>query len=50
VRDILRCAVSREGEPRLGLGSRVARRFAGIGLDAETEELRGNPTASTGSR
>lgn len=43
VRDILRSAVSREGEAQPALGTRLARRFARIGLDAEIEELRGAP-------
>jgi len=41
VRVILSNAVSGEGEPELGLGSRIAGRFAGIGLDEDIPELRG---------
>lgn len=42
VRDILRNAV-REEDARLGLGSRIAARFAGIGLDEDIPEQRGYP-------
>jgi plasmid stability protein len=41
VRAILRNAVKDEGAPRPPLGSRLAARFARIGLDAEIPELRG---------
>ena len=43
VRDILRNAVKDEGRPRPLLGSRLAGRFARIGLTSEIEELRGAP-------
>lgn len=43
VRDILRNAVREEGAPRAPLGSRLRARFARIGLDEETPELRGQP-------
>lgn len=43
VRDILRNAIKDEGKSRTPLGSRLARRFARIGLRAEIEELRGVP-------
>jgi antitoxin FitA len=42
VRDILRNAVADVGAPP-GLGSRIAARFAGIGLDEDIPELRGQP-------
>jgi len=43
VRDILRAAADQELEvqPVTGLGTRIARRFAGLGLDADVPELRG---------
>ena len=41
VRQILRRAVSEEGQMRLNLGSRIAARFAGAGLDEPLPELRG---------
>ena len=41
VREILRDAVRGEGGRKLGLGSRIARRFAGIGLTEDIPELRG---------
>lgn len=41
VRDILRRAVMRQAEPRPRLGSRLAERFALLGLDADLPELRG---------
>jgi len=43
VRDILRDAVNRGRKPKSGLGSDIARLFAGIGLkpDEEIRELRG---------
>jgi plasmid stability protein len=40
VRDILRATVLPSKTPAANLGSRVAARFAGIGLDAPIEELR----------
>lgn len=41
VREILRNAVKDEGLARRALGSRLAARFAGIGLRQEIPELRG---------
>jgi plasmid stability protein len=43
VRDILRGAVEKPpaDHPNEGLGTRLARRFAGLGLDFEIPELRG---------
>jgi len=41
VRDILRNAVREEAGVRRPLGSRIRARFAGIGLDDELPELRG---------
>jgi plasmid stability protein len=41
VRQILRQAVCQVGPPRSGLGSRIAARFAGIGLTEPLPELRG---------
>jgi plasmid stability protein len=41
VRDILRNAVKEEGGPRPPLGSRLASRFAGVGLSQDIPELRG---------
>jgi antitoxin FitA len=43
VREILRNAVRDEGRTAERLGSRIAARFAGIGLDQEIAELRGQP-------
>ena len=43
VRDILRNAANEEASPPAPLGSRLAARFARIGLDREIEELRGQP-------
>jgi antitoxin FitA len=43
VRDILRNAVKEEARSRLGLGSRMAARFKGIGFDEPIHELRGEP-------
>lgn len=43
VREILRSAVRDEGRAPERLGSRIAARFAGNGLDSEITELRGNP-------
>ncbi len=45
VREILRNAV-REEAPGPPLGTRIARRFASIGLDEEIPELRGQPPRS----
>jgi plasmid stability protein len=41
VRDILRHAVRDEGAPKPGLGSRIAARFAGRGVDLDLTGLRG---------
>jgi len=41
VRDILRNAVKEESRPTVNLGSRIAARFRGIGLDEDLPELRG---------
>lgn len=41
VRRILRNAVKDEAPPTMGLGSRIAQRFARTGLSAELPELRG---------
>jgi antitoxin FitA len=41
VREILRNAVKNEGAQRAPLGSRLRARFAGIGLEDELPELRG---------
>lgn len=41
VREILRNAVRDEGASRAPLGSRIAARFAGLGLTQEIPELRG---------
>lgn len=43
VREILRNAVRDEGGTAEPLGSRLARRFASIGLDEDIPELRGQP-------
>ena len=43
VRDILRNAVRDEGSDRVPLGTRIAARFAGIGLHEDIPELRGYP-------
>jgi plasmid stability protein len=43
VRDILRDAVKKEDAPRPPLGSRLAARFARIGLTEDIPELRGQP-------
>jgi plasmid stability protein len=43
VRDILRNAVRREDGAKAALGSRLAARFHGIGLDEDIPELRGQP-------
>lgn len=42
-REILRNAVRNVDEPPGRLGSRIAARFEGIGLDADIPELRGQP-------
>ena len=41
ITDILRTAGDTGREPRAGLGSRLRARFAGIGLDHDVPELRG---------
>lgn len=43
VREILRNAVRDEEQAPARLGSRITARFAGIGLDEEIVELRGQP-------
>lgn len=43
IREILRNAVRDEGGGRAPLGSRLAARFAGIGLTEDVPELRGEP-------
>ena len=43
VREILRNAVRHEDGRKAPLGSRIAARFAGIGLDEDIPELRGQP-------
>lgn len=43
VRDILRSAVREEGTPLPPLGTRLSGRFAGIGLEEDIPELRGQP-------
>jgi len=43
VREILRGAVHDEGRAPARLGSRIAERFAGIGLEDEILELRDQP-------
>jgi plasmid stability protein len=43
VREILRNAVRTEDNARPGLGTRLANRFRGIGLEQEIPELRGCP-------
>ena len=42
-RRILRDAVKSEGSGQAGLGSRIARRFAGSALRDDIPELRGHP-------
>jgi plasmid stability protein len=41
LRELLRAAASAEGQPVQRLGSRIAGRFRGAGLDTELPELRG---------
>lgn len=41
VRDILRDAVKKESKPAEGLGTRIAKRFRGLGLKEPLPELRG---------
>ncbi len=43
VREILRAAVLIDLSPRTPLGTRLAERFADIGLDEDITELRGQP-------
>jgi len=43
IREILRNAVREEGSGRTRLGSRIAARFARVGLTQEIPELRGQP-------
>ena len=43
VRHILRNAVKESGRPGTGLGSRMAGRFAKVGLYEDLPELRGQP-------
>lgn len=43
VRQILRNAVKDEGRPKARLGSRIAARFARVGLTSGLPELRGQP-------
>ena len=43
IREILRSAVRGEGGPRAPLGSRLAGRFASVGLEGDIPELRGQP-------
>lgn len=45
VRDILRNAVKGEGVASQPLGTRLKARFAGLGLDQEIPELRGQLTS-----
>jgi antitoxin FitA len=40
-REILRDALKKEDDPAVGLGTRLARRFTGKGLDFDIPELRG---------
>jgi plasmid stability protein len=40
-RDILRSALLAKAKPHEGLGTRIAKRFAGIGVDFEVPDLRG---------
>ena len=41
VRAILRAAVAHGDQPEKGLGTRIAARFAGLGLDQDIPELKG---------
>ncbi len=43
VREILRAAVRDEYELPVGLGTRIAERFAEFGFDEDVPELRGSP-------
>lgn len=40
-REILRSVVLGQASPAMGLGSRIASRFNGIGIDHDIEEFRG---------
>jgi plasmid stability protein len=46
VREILRNAVRGQEQPPTRLGSRIARRFAGAGLEDDIPELRGQPVGA----
>jgi plasmid stability protein len=46
IRHILRNAVKDSGRPLASLGSRIAARFAGVGLTADLPELRGQAPRS----
>ncbi len=48
VRDILRNAVAGGNNPAGALGTRLASRFAQIGLERPIEELRGHPATPAG--
>jgi len=50
VREILRNAVRAANQPRASLGSRLAARFAGIGLTDDIPELRGYPARAADFR
>jgi plasmid stability protein len=41
--EILRDAVKSEGDTPVGLGTRLANTFRGVGIEEEIEELRGYP-------
>ena len=43
VREIIRNVVESDDVKRVGLGTRLAERFRGIGLEEEIQELRGYP-------
>jgi plasmid stability protein len=43
VREILRNAVRNEDREPANLGTRIAARFAGVGLEQDIAELRGHP-------
>ena len=45
VREILRGAVMRPQTPQIALGTRLAQRFARVGLTGEIPEVRGNVIA-----
>jgi len=42
IRDILRDAVKDEGRTRKGLGTAIAERFKGLGVEEDIPELRGH--------